>query len=381
MLALWYVVNASLSSYYKLVRHFGSEQNAINQSAYDWQQLGIHKAHIERLQSLDAVQAFLCAIEKQLAKEHYKLLFKEDDNYPSLLHQIYDPPPVLFYKGNATKLSLPQIAIVGSRKPTVHAQSVSYDLAQYLVQAGFVVTSGLAEGVDTWAHLGALAQTEPDFLGQTIGVMGTGIDVCYPKSNRHLFDDIVDKGGCLVTELLPGTPASKFTFPRRNRLIAGLSLATVVTEATVQSGSLITAKLAAEQGKQIFAIPSRIDNPNAEGCHHLIREGATLIYHPKQIIEDIKNNHVVNALPKRIAKNISNFDENQANTKLEKMTADNQNVPEHLQRVYHKIDKELQDLDALIGLTELQAPELLAQLTELEIYGLIIQNGGRYGKV
>lgn len=381
MLALWYVTNASLISYRKLSECFGDAKSALTAAKADWQALGIHAAHIDRWQDEANTLAFIDKVAHDVSIGSYSMCFLGDEDYPQALMAIYDPPPVLFYRGNLSRLNERQIAIVGSRTPTEDAQKITFDLAQYLVQAGFVVTSGLAQGVDRQAHLGALAQL-PALSGRTIGVMGTGIDVCYPRNHTALFAQIVAEGGCLISELLPSTPASKHTFPRRNRLVAGLSLATVVTEAALQSGSLITARLSAEMGKQVFAIPSSINNPNAEGCHHLIREGATLIYHPEQIIEDLnQGGDFFNALPKTFSQGMSVYAElssvpTPAVSMSNKSTAI---VPEHLSAVYDMMD-EPRDLDALVMMSGHPVAQLLSALMELEILGLIQQTGGRYAK-
>lgn len=381
MLALWYVTNASLISYRKLSERFGDAKSALTAAKADWQALGIHAAHIDRWQDEANTLAFIDKVAHDVSIGSYSMCFLGDEDYPQALMAIYDPPPVLFYRGNLSRLNERQIAIVGSRTPTEDAQKITFDLAQYLVQAGFVVTSGLAQGVDRQAHLGALAQL-PALSGRTIGVMGTGIDVCYPRNHTALFAQIVAEGGCLISELLPSTPASKHTFPRRNRLVAGLSLATVVTEAALQSGSLITARLSAEMGKQVFAIPSSINNPNAEGCHHLIREGATLIYHPEQIIEDLnQGGDFFNALPKTFSQGMSVYAElssvpTPAVSMSNKSTAI---VPEHLSAVYDMMD-EPRDLDALVMMSGHPVAQLLSALMELEILGLIQQTGGRYAK-
>jgi len=287
ILALWYEVNASLSAYHKLITSFGYPQLAWQAKVEAWKQLGIHHTHLKRHEQPEQTLANIDKIQQALIDGRYGLLFADDADYPAQLSQIYDPPPLLFYRGNSARLHQAQIAIVGSRKPTAHAQKITFDMAQYLAQAGYIITSGLAMGVDKRAHLGALAQADSDYQGRTVGVMGTGIDVNYPNHRDQLFTQIIEQGGCIISELLPHTQPHKHTFPRRNRLVAGLSLATIVTEATIKSGSLITARLTSEQGKQVFAIPSHIDNSNAEGCHHLIREGATLIYHPQQVLEDV----------------------------------------------------------------------------------------------
>ncbi|SNT71078.1 DNA-processing protein DprA [Psychrobacter sp. LV10R520-6] len=387
VLALWHEVNASLSAYHKLVTTFGSAQQAWTAKVEAWRQLGIHPSHIKRHEQQEQTLTSIDTIEQALRADKYQLLFADQPDYPAQLLQIYDPPPLLFYRGNSALLHQAQIAIVGSRKPSTHAQKITFDIAQYLAQAGYIITSGLAMGVDKRAHFGALAQADPDYQGRTIGVMGTGINVCYPNHHDHLFTQIIEQGGCLVSELLPHTQPHKHTFPRRNRLVAGLSLATIVTEATIKSGSLITARLTSDQGKQVFAIPSHIDNSNAEGCHHLIREGATLIYHPQQVLDDV--NVQLNIYPsdlKSIELNQSADTSSKSNTeqltnKQKASVASKVAIPEHLEVVYKQLDWHGQDLDALLVSTELTAPQLIGQLMELELLGTISEQGGRYLRV
>lgn len=382
-LALWYIVNTSLSSYYKLMTAFADAKSALMQSVSAWRALSIHAAHLKRFEDSDDVYAFVRRVTDYVARGAYGVLFLDDDNYPGQLQDIYDPPPVLFYRGNVARLADKQIAIVGSRNPTEHAKKITFDMAQYLVQLGFSITSGLAQGIDREAHLGALSQNV--LRGRTVGVMGTGIDVCYPKNHNALFEQIIQEGGVLITELLPSTPASKHTFPRRNRLVAGLSLATVVTEAALQSGSLITARLAAEQGKQVFAVPSLVDNKNAEGCHHLIREGATLIYHPAQILEDISEEITYSALPKTFSRGVSAFDDevlsHSASADVDNSLESKSITPEHLMPLMTQITHDAKDLDELVVATSLDVGALLAQLMELELLGFITQVGGRYVRI
>lgn len=381
-LALWYVVNTSLTAYHKLTQAFGCAKSALMAGA-DWQGFGIHQAHSQRLSDSADVLAWLDKTDEQMAQGAYGVLCMDDEHYPNMLTQLYDPPPVLFYRGNVARLKDRQLAIVGTRKPTEYAQKVSFDLAQYLAHAGYTITSGLAGGVDRQAHLGALSAG----LGQTVGVLGTGIDVCYPKNHHALYAQILKEGGCLVSELLPATPASKHTFPRRNRIVAGLSLATIVTEATMQSGSLISARLSAEQGKQVFVVPSRIDNLNAEGCHHLIREGATLIYHPTHILEDIgANTPAINALPKTFSQKVALLSEatdshqssNPSDSKPPNVAPTV--LPAHLMGIMEALGDELCDLDKLVVRTQKSAGELLAGLMELEMMGQVASIGGRFKK-
>ena len=402
VLALWTEVNASLSAYHKLVTSFGNAELAWCAKVEAWRQLGIHSTHLKRHEQPQQTQATIDAIQQALLDNKYGLLFADQPDYPPQLLDIYDPSPLLFYRGDKARLQQAQIAIVGSRKPTTHAQKITFDMAQYLAQAGYIITSGLAMGVDKRAHLGALAQVDAEYQGRTVGVMGTGIDVNYPNHHDKLFSQIIEQGGCIISELLPHTQPHKHTFPRRNRLVAGLSLATIVTEATIQSGSLITARLTSEQGKQVFAIPSHIDNNNAEGCHHLIREGATLIYHPQQVLEDINSqlgyqsrnyNSSDNAELNIEQANLSQSS-NPLNTNRTSSTtighAPQSNlrsssnaivIPEHLTQVYEQLDWHGQDLDALLITTNLTPPQLIGQLMELELLGVISVQGGRYLRV
>lgn len=197
ILALWTEVNASLSAYHKLMTSFGVAELAWQAKVDAWRQLGIHHTHLARHEQPAQTQASIDKIQQALIEGRYGLLFADQPDYPAQLLQIYDPPPLLFYRGQRARLQQAQIAIVGSRKPTAHAQKITFDMAQYLAQAGYIITSGLAMGVDKRAHLGALAQTDADYQGQTIGVMGTGIEVYYPNHHDKLFAQIIEQGGCI----------------------------------------------------------------------------------------------------------------------------------------------------------------------------------------
>ncbi len=194
-----------------------------------------------------------------------------EPDYPALLRLLPDPPAVLFLKGNLELLTRPQIAMVGSRNPTAQGGEDAFAFARSLSKGGFTITSGLAKGIDSAAHRGALKD-----LGGTIAVMGTGIDVIYPACNRELAEKITGSG-LLVSELPLGTAPKASNFPKRNRIISGLALGTLVVEASIRSGSLITARLANEQNREVFALPGSIHNPQARGCHHLIKQGAKLV--------------------------------------------------------------------------------------------------------
>ena len=213
------------------------------------------------------------------APGHHLLTFDNPD-YPPLLKRIPDPPVALWLVGDPLLLWQPQLAIVGSRNPTRGGLENASAFAAYLTQQGLLITSGLADGVDATSHQAALKS------GATIAVLGTGVDVIYPACNRQLAAEIASKG-LLVSEFPPGTGARPSHFPSRNRIISGLSLGTLVVEAGYRSGSLITARLASEQGREIFAIPGSIHNPMARGCHRLIRDGAKLVDGAAHVLQEL----------------------------------------------------------------------------------------------
>lgn len=216
-----------------------------------------------------------------LQQDGHALIPFDDERYPALLTEIPTAPAVLFTKGNIDALWQPQLAIVGSRNPTAGGIANARDFAGTLARQGFTINSGLAAGIDATAHQAAL-----DAGAMTVAVLGSGLDTIYPASNRSLARDISQQG-ILVSEFPPGTGAKKEHFPSRNRIISGLSLGVLVIEAALNSGSLITARLAAEQGREVFALPGSIHNPLAKGCHRLIREGARLVETDAEILQEL----------------------------------------------------------------------------------------------
>ncbi|MGM9424872.1 DNA-processing protein DprA [Hydrogenophaga sp. MI9] len=218
-----------------------------------------------------------------LSHDGHHLVTLADSHYPASLLQTADPPPMLYVKGRLETLAHPrQLAIVGSRNPTPQGESNALQFARCLAEADVCVVSGLALGIDGAAHTGAL-----DGGGTTIAVVGTGLDTVYPKRHEGLARRIAEHGA-IVSEYPLGTPPLAAHFPQRNRIIAGLSQGTLVVEAAVRSGSLITARLAAEQGREVFAIPGSIHAPQARGCHALIRQGAKLVESAQDILEDLR---------------------------------------------------------------------------------------------
>jgi DNA processing protein len=205
-----------------------------------------------------------------------------DAEYPELLRQIVDPPPALFFRGDPALASKPSVAVVGSRRASPYALNAAGHLAGQLVSAGIAIVSGLARGIDSAAHAAAL-----DAGGATIAILGTGIDVVYPRSNKRLFR-LIEERGLILSEFPPGMPPLPANFPIRNRVISGISLGTVIVEATSRSGSLITARTAAEQNREVFAVPGPIFSAGSEGTHRLIQYGAKLVHDAGDILDELR---------------------------------------------------------------------------------------------
>lgn len=263
-----------------LLARFGSPAAVLAATHRDWEAAGLVESTLAYLHAPDWER-----VEQDLlwlADTHNHVLRIDKPGYPPLLRQIPAPPPLLFVRGDPDCLRCNQIAIVGSRNPTASGRDSALHFAAHLSRAGLVITSGLALGVDAEAHRGALLEQ-----GRTIAVLGTGADRVYPTRHRELAHGICEQGGALVSELPLGTSPLAENFPRRNRIISGLSLGTLVVEASIRSGSLITARLAGEQGREVFAIPGSVHNPMAKGCHRLIRQGAKLVENAMDILEEL----------------------------------------------------------------------------------------------
>ncbi|WZL74830.1 DNA-processing protein DprA [Clostridiaceae bacterium 35-E11] len=224
----------------------------------------------------------------QFKKYHIDVLCKEDEKYPENLKHIYDPPEILYKKGSIVDKDKNAVAIVGARKASTYGKWVAYKLASDLAKKNITVISGMAYGIDTAAHRGAL-----DHGGRTVAVLGCGLDICYPKSNYNLMLEIEEKGA-ILSEYPIGTKPLSGNFPARNRIISGIAKGVVIVEANMKSGSLITAEFALEQGRDVFAIPGNINSPLSMGTNKLIQEGAKLITSIEDIIEelDIEVNYV-----------------------------------------------------------------------------------------
>ncbi|GAA0515283.1 MULTISPECIES: DNA-processing protein DprA [Pigmentiphaga] len=280
----------------------------------------------------------------------HHLLTLADAGYPRALLAIHDPPPLLYLAGDPSRLSPQAIAIVGARHATPDGMANARAYARHLAQRGWCIVSGLALGIDTAAHEGALEAGAAG--GGTVAVVGTGVDVVYPPRNRGLAERIAAQGA-IVSEFPLGLPALPHQFPRRNRLVAGLTQGTLVAEAAARSGSLITARLAADAGREVFAIPGSIHSPLSRGCHALIRQGAKLVESAQDILDELGAGSGSAAPPPEPA------------LPRDPVLAGMGYGPVHV--------------DALAARTGLAVPQLQARLLELELRGLIARlDGGRY---
>jgi len=264
----------------QLLNHVESPQELFDKSY--WRK---HSVSVQADKILKNLEQSYARAEKALRwaeGEHCNLLVRGAPNYPDLLQQIPDPPAVLFVRGNPAVLDYPQIAVVGSRKASPPARSITRRWAGELSQLGFTITSGLARGIDAAAHLGCL-----DSEGISIAVLASGPDLCYPKTHAQMLENIIVRGAS-VTEFPPATQPLPRNFPQRNRIISALSLGTIIMEAEARSGSLVTARLAMEQDREVFAMPGSVMNPLAFGCHQLIKQGAKLVHQISDIVEELE---------------------------------------------------------------------------------------------
>ncbi|MEL6366707.1 MAG: DNA-processing protein DprA [Pseudomonadota bacterium] len=334
----------------KLISRFGGARAAVDASAAALEIAGLAHASVEAIKHSDVNE--IARLERWLEADSHHLLTPEHPNWPNRLDAIDAAPTVLFATGDTDLLTMPSLAIVGSRNPTADGKDNARAFARYLASNGMCIVSGLASGIDAAAHEGAL-----DADGATIGVLGTGPDIAYPRLNA-LLQERVCGHGIVISEYRPGTAAQSGHFPARNRIISGLSLGTLVVEATPRSGSLITARLAGEQGRSVFAIPGSIHNPMARGCHQLIRQGALLVEQASDIFLELGE-----ALGERPAP--------ERELETESVAPD----PDYL-RVLDAMDWAPVSLDSLVTRTGLTAAELSSMLLIMELEGTIEQVPG-----
>jgi DNA processing protein len=303
-----------------------------------------------------------------LSQANHHLLCWDDDAYPVLLRRINSPPAALFIDGDPGCLWQPQIAVIGSRNPTAGGLDHARDFSTTLARQGMTITSGLASGIDSAAHIAAL-----DAGAFTIAVNGTGLDQVYPNSSRAVAERIRSQGA-MISELPLGSPPKRQHFPSRNRIISGLSLAVLIIEAGLNSGTLITARKAAEQGRDVFALPGSLHNPMAKGCHRLIRDGARLVETAADIIQELGPIAAELQMEIRQRLDLNDADEEGPATGKQTLLDDSD-----YSAIWKVLGFDPKPVDVIIQQTGLRANEIASMLLMMELKGMVKKQGcGRY---
>jgi DNA processing protein len=357
-----------------LLERFGSAAGLVGAQPAELRRAGLDDTAVAALKSPDAV-----LLERDLAwlnERRNRLVTWGSEQYPPLLRDIASPPAALFVAGDADLLWQPQLAVIGSRNPTAGGKDNARDFAGELAARGLTITSGMASGIDSIAHEAAL-----DAGGSTVAVLGTGIDVVYPGSGVALGERI-RAAGALVSEFPPGTPARRQHFPSRNRIISGLSLGVLVIEAGLRSGTLITARLAGTQGREVFALPGSIHNPLAKGCHRLIRDGARLVESVADVLQELAP--LAGQLAERLRGELSNAGPAQsgpqeaagtAALELGRMGPQLERDPDY-RRLWSCLGFDPSPVDRLVEQSGLTARAVSAMLLMLELRGLVEAHPG-----
>jgi DNA processing protein len=349
---------------HQLIEHFGSPQAAYMASLTELESCGVPA----RVAQAIFAQAGLKDAEKEVqeaAKADCRLIAFDSEDYPPLLKEIPDAPLLLYVRGDAKILSQHAVAMVGTRRPSAYGSSVAHRLAHDLAQRQLVVVSGLARGIDSAGHRGAL-----EAKGKTVAVLGSGIDVLYPRENQRLAEQIM-KSGAVISEFPLGTGPTPQNFPIRNRIISGLSLGVVVVEAAEYSGSLITARLAVDQNREVFAVPGSITSAQSFGPNHLIKQGAKLVDQWMDVIEEFPAEIRMQLLPPAEASEGEPIDAKTASLFEASLNPDQKAIFEVL-----RADQTL-FVDEIVGAAQVPQPRVLAALLELEMNGLIRQLPGK----
>ena len=358
----------------QLLDTHGTPEAALAAGPPAWRAAGLDDAQVAVLantaEMADGADTHARAVQ-WLSEPGHHLIGWHDPDYPALLRRIPSPPLALFVDGDPERLWHPSVAVVGSRSPTAGGRDNARDFAQAFASNGFSVVSGLALGIDTAAHHAVLAV---DAI--TVAVLGSGSDTPYPRANAALLADI-PRHGAVVSEHLPGTQARREYFPRRNRIIAGLSLGVLVIEAAERSGALITARMAAEAGRDVFAIPGSIHNPMARGCHRLIREGAGLVESAQEVMAALAPmaGELGDALRQRLAAPSSGAGTAHAGRASPSKTDD----PDY-HRLWVALGHDPTGMDRLVERTGLTAAELSSMLLVMELEGRVVAEHGRYSR-
>lgn len=355
-----------------LLKRFGGVDGLVSAPASELRRAGLKDEAVQALKRPD--EALLKGDIEWLAGGSRHLLTWGSDRFPPLLRDIPSPPAALFAEGDPDVLWQPQVAVIGSRNPTAGGRDNARDFATELSRRGMTVTSGLAAGIDSTAHAAALDAGKP-----TVAVMGTGLDRIYPRSSRALAERIREQG-VLVSELPPGTGARRSHFPSRNRIISGLSLGVLVIEAGLRSGTLITARMAGNQGRDVFALPGSIHNPMAKGCHRLIRDGARLVETVEEILEELAP--MAGQLAVELRREMALEEEEPRAGGLELQADEPQLVDDpDYRKLWSCLGFDPKPIDSIIEQTGLTARAVSAMLLMLELRGMVEAHpGGAYNR-
>ncbi|WP_045737422.1 DNA-processing protein DprA [Xanthomonas sp. MUS 060] len=348
-----------------LLQHHGSPAAALDAGPIAWRAAGLEPAQIAALRQPD--QDALDTAQRWLAEPRRHLLGCHDPDYPALLLRAPNPPLALYVDGDPSVMWHPAVAIVGSRAPSAGGRDNAACFALALATAGIAVTSGMAAGIDAAAHTAVLSHQG----GLTLAVVGTGPDLAYPRQNAELRERIAAHGA-VISEYPPGTPPRAGHFPARNRIIAGLSLATVVIEAATRSGALITARLSSEAGREVFALPGSIHNPLARGCHRLIRDGAGLVESAEEVLTGIAP----------LAAELAAALRGRLSTPIQGNGSDHHAAPDFpdpdYQRLWQALGHDPICMDSLIIRSGLTAAAVSSMLLTMELDGYVAVERGRY---
>ena len=348
----------------RVVRQVGSATGVFRASPTELESLGIASHVVRNFESPAVFESAVREVE-QARQLGVKFITLNDPLYPPLLREIFDPPLLLYVQGDVALLNTPSIGMVGSRKPTAYGRAMAERLSVDLATKGLTIVSGLARGIDTVAHQAALTSN-----GKTIAVLGCGIDVVYPAENKKLHASVAEKG-LLISEFPLGSFPAPQNFPIRNRVISGLSLGVVVVEAAQYSGSLITARLAMEQNREVFGVPGSLTNTNSWGPHTLIKQGAKLVQDWRDVIEELPAEVKEKILLPLLA-DAATKDADQASLLAESLTVSEKSVYDLL-----KVDESIHIDDVLSALPKLSPSEVLANLLELEFKNMVRQLPGK----
>ena len=349
---------------HRLVEHFGSPQGAYMASLTELESCGIPARVAQSIFAQAGLKEAAQDLEAS-AKTGCEVVAYSSDDYPPRLKQIPDPPLVLYVRGDVKVLSRYALAIVGTRRPTAYGSQVAQRLARDLAQRQLVIVSGLARGIDSAAHRGAL-----EAAGKTVAVLGSGIDVIYPRENKLLAEQVTECGA-LISEFPPGTSPAPENFPIRNRTISGLTLGVVVVEAAEYSGSLITARLALEQNREVFAVPGNITSAQSFGPNHLIKQGAKLVDEWMDVIEEFPAEIRMQLLPPAEASDEAAA-KPQTGLLFEQSLSPDQKVVFELLRADQPLF-----VDAILTTAQIPQPRVMTALLQLEMAGVIRQLPGK----